>query len=150
MPQSFCQIYVHAIFSTKNRHRWLDDTIRSRVHAYLATLTRNCGSPYVVVGGSDDHVHVLADIGKSVLPVDFIGKVKQESSKFVKTLGKEYGSFYWQNGYGMFSVSPTHVGDVKAYIENQAEHHQRKTFQEEFIAFLEKYHIAYDERYVWD
>lgn len=150
MPQSFCQIYIHLIFSTKERRRWLDDAIRPRVHAYLATLTRDCGSPYVLVGGSDDHVHMLADIGKKLLPVNLVGKVKQESSKFVKTLGKEYGAFYWQNGYGMFSVGPTHVEQVKAYIEDQITHHRKQTFQEEFRAFLERYSISYDERYLWD
>jgi len=150
MPQSFCQIYIHAIFSTKGRRRWLDDEIRSRVHAYLATIARDCGCPYVVVGGPDDHVHLLADIGKTVLPVNMIGKVKQESSKFIKTLGPGYGGFYWQNGYGMFSVGPTHVEDVKAYIERQVEHHRTQSFQDELRAFLDRYGISYDERYVWD
>ena len=104
----------------------------------------------MVVGGPDDHVHILADIGKRELPVDLVAKVKQESSKFVKTMGQEYGSFYWQNGYGMFSVGPTHVEEVKAYIEAQVEHHRKQTFQEEFRAFLERYSISYDERYLWD
>ena len=150
MPQSFCQIYIHAIFSTKARNRWLDDEIRPRVHAYPATLARRCGCPYVTVGDPDDHVHVLAGIGKETLPVELIGKVKQESSKFVKTLGNQYTGFYWQSGYGMFSVGPTHIDDVKAYIGRQIEHHRTQTFQEEFIAFLDRYGIPYDERYVWD
>ncbi|MBT3381436.1 MAG: IS200/IS605 family transposase [Lentisphaerae bacterium] len=150
MPQSFCQVYIHLIFSTKQRHRWLDDTIRSRVHAYLATLARDQGCPYVVVGGPDDHAHVLADLGKSVLPVDLVGRLKQESSKFVKTLGTDYVDFYWQTGYGMFSVGPTRVAAVKAYIEGQCEHHRRQSFREEFRAFLDRYDIVYDEKYVWD
>lgn len=150
MPQSFCQIYIHAIFSTKERGRWLDDAIRPRTHAYLATVARDCGCPYVIVGGPDDHVHMLADIGKKALPVTLIGKVKQESSKFIKTLGTQYAGFYWQNGYGMFSVGPTRVEDVKAYIEDQVEHHHRQTFQEELRAFLDEYKIPYDERYIWD
>ena len=150
MPHSFCRIYVHAIFSTKERRRWLDEAIRVRVHAYLATLARDCGCPYVVVGGPDDHVHLLADIGKKASPVEIIGKIKQESSKFVKTLGPEFNGFYWQGGYGMFSVGPTRVGEVKAYIEGQVEHHRHQTFQDEFRAFLDKYEIEYDEKYVWD
>jgi putative transposase len=150
MPQSFCQIYIHAVFSTKGRKRWLDDSVRPRIHAYLATLARDSGCPFVVVGGPDDHVHMLADIGKKVLPVDLIGKVKKESSKFIKTLGNEYAGFYWQNGYGMFSVGPTRVSDVKAYIEGQLEHHRSQSFQDELRAFLGRYEIPYDERYVWD
>jgi REP element-mobilizing transposase RayT len=150
MPQSFSQIYIHIIFSTKGRCRFLDDAIRSRVHAYLATMIRNLGCPHVVVGGPDDHVHILADIGKKVLPVELVGKVKQESSKFIKTLDNKYAKFYWQNGYGMFSVGPTHVEDVEKYVERQVEHHHKQTFQEEFLAFLDRYKIPYDKRYVWD
>ena len=150
MAQSFCQIYIHAIFSTRNRTRWLDHSIRDRVHAYLATLIRDAGAPYVVVGGTDDHVHIMADIGKTVQPVEIIGKVKQASSKFVKTLGKEYADFYWQGGYAMFSVGPMRVADVKRYIECQVEHHQKQSFQDEVLAFLEKYEIEYDEKYIWE
>ena len=150
MAHSFCKIYIHIIFSTKERQRWLDDTIRPRVHAYLATLARNAGCPFVATGGAEDHIHLLADMGKKVQPVELVGRIKQESSKFVKTLGTEYGGFYWQSGYGMFSVGPTRVEEVKAYIEGQKEHHRRQTFQDEFRAFLNRYGIEYDERYVWD
>ena len=106
MAHSFCKIYVHIIFSTKNRQSWLDEAIRSRVHAHLATLARSDGCPSVVVGGVEDHVHILADIGKKVKPIDMIRHIKQESSKFVKTLAPDYHQFYWQQGYGMFSVGP--------------------------------------------
>ena len=93
---------------------------------------------------------MLVDLGKKVDPVTLIGKVKQESSKFVKTLGADHGGFYWQNGYGAFSVGPTRVMEVESYIDGQVEHHRRQSFQEEFRAFLERYGIQYDERYVWD
>lgn len=149
MAHSFCKVYIHIIFSTKERQRWLDDAIRSRVHAYIATLAREAGCPFVVVGGTDDHIHILVDMGKKVHPVEMIGKVKQESSKFVKTLGSEYQNFYWQAGYGMFSVGPTRVNDVKAYIDRQIAHHSRQTFQDEFRAFLNRYGIEYDEQYIW-
>ncbi len=149
MAHSFCKIYIHIIFSTKNRQRWLDETIRPRVHAYIATLARNAGCPFVVAGGPDDHIHILADMGKKVHPVEMIGRIKQESSKFIKTLGSEYRDFYWQSGYGMFSVGPTRVDDVKAYIDGQVDHHRRQTFQDEFRAFLDRYGIEYDEQYIW-
>lgn len=108
------------------------------------------GSPYVVVGGAADHVHILFDQGKMRAPVQFVERVKRESSKFVKTLGLEYRGFYWQRGYGMFSVSPTHLADAERYIRDQEKHHRQKTFCEEFREFLERYGIEYDERYVWD
>jgi REP element-mobilizing transposase RayT len=143
-------LYAHLIFSTKNRKAFLDDDIRPRVHAYLATIIRNMDSPYVVVGGVADHVHILFDMGKMHAPVDFVERVKRESSKFVKTLGPRYTKFYWQRGYGMFSVSPTHLADVEKYVREQEVHHRKKTFQEEFREFLARYGIEYDERYVWD
>ena len=94
MPQSFAQLYAHLIFSTKNRRPMLDDEIRPRVHGYLATVMRNLDSPFVVVGGVADHVHILFDMGKMHAPVQFVERVKRESSKFVKTLGAKYKEFY--------------------------------------------------------
>ena len=150
MPQSFAKLYAHLIFSTKNRKSFLDDEVRPRVHAYLATIIRNLDSRYVVVGGVADHVHILFDMGKMHAPVEFVERMKRESSKFVKTLGPKYEKFYWQRGYGMFSVSPTHLADVERYLRHQEEHHRTKTFQEEYREFLERYEIDYDERFVWD
>ena len=150
MPQSLTQLYAHLIFSTKNHAPFLNPSIRPRVHAYLATLLRDYDSPHVVVGGVDDHVHILFDQGKMRSPVEFVEHVKKESSKWIKTLGDEFKQFYWQRGYGMFSVSPPHREKVEAYVQNQEEHHRSKSFQEEYREFLERYGIEYDERYVWD
>lgn len=150
MPQSLTKLYAHLVFSTKNRQPFLDEGIRFRVHGYLATVIRSIDSPYVVIGGVADHVHVLFDMGKMHAPVEFVEQMKRESSKFVKTLGPNYSQFYWQRGYGMFSVSPTHLEDAEKYVHNQEEHHRTRTFQEEFREFLHRYGIAYDEQYVWD
>ena len=150
MPQSLTKLYAHLIFSTKNRRPFLDDEIRPRLHAYLATAVRDLDAPYVVVGGVADHVHILFDMGKMHAPVKIVEQIKRESSKFVKTLGQKYKEFYWQRGYGLFSVSPNHRADVEAYVRNQEQHHRKKTFQEEFRTFLARYNIEYDERYVWD
>jgi putative transposase len=142
--------YAHLVFSTKDRFPFLDDDIRPRVHAYLAQAIRDVGSDYVVVGGVVDHVHILFDLGKMNAPVTFVEQVKRESSKFVKTLGEAYWQFYWQRGYGMFSVSPTHRSGVEKYVRGQEEHHRTVTFQEEYQDFLKRYGIEFDERYVWD
>jgi len=150
MPQSLTKLYAHLIFSTKHRQPSLDDEIRRRVHAYLATIVRNLDSPWVVVGGVADHVHILFDMGKLHAPVEFVERIKRESSKFVKTLGAQYKDFYWQRGYGMFSVGPGQRDEAEAYVRNQEEHHRSKTFQQEFRAFLERYGVEYDEQYVWD
>ncbi len=106
MPQSLTQLYAHLIFSTKSREPFLGSEIRPRVHGYLASLLRDLDSPSTVVGGVEDHVHILFDMGKLHAPVEFVEQVKKQSSKFVKTLGPAYQEFYWQRGYGMFSVNP--------------------------------------------
>jgi REP element-mobilizing transposase RayT len=150
MPQSLSQLYAHLIFSTKNRFPFLEDDIRKRVHAYLATTLRDMGSPFVVVGGVADHVHILFDMGRIHAAKAFVEQLKRESSKLTKTLRPNLDKFYWQRGYGIFSVSPTHRPDVVEYIETQEEHHRKKTFQEEYREFLNRYGIEFDEQYVWD
>jgi putative transposase len=150
MPQSLTRLYAHLVFSTKDRQPFLDETIRSRVHAYMATIIRELDSPWIVVGGVADHVHILFDIGKKHAPVAFVEQVKRESSKFVKTLGEEYTDFYWQRGYGMFSVSPKDRDQAEAYVCSQEEHHRTRTFQDEYRSLLRQYGVAFDEQYVWD
>jgi len=150
MPQSLTRLYAHLIFSTKNREPWLDEDIRARVHAYLATVIRDLQSPWVVVGGVADHAHILFDMGKMNAPVKFVEQVKRESSKFVKTLDERYTKFYWQRGYGMFSVGPTDREAAERYVRTQEEHHRRISFQDEFRAMLRQYGIDFDEQYVWD
>jgi REP element-mobilizing transposase RayT len=150
MPQSLTKLYAHLIYSTKDRYPFLDNEIRARVHAYIATVVRDLDSPWVVVGGVADHVHILFDMGKLRAPVEFVEVLKRESSKFVKTLGPRCKEFYWQRGYGMFSVSPINLAEVEAYVRNQEEHHRVRSYQDEFRAYLERYGIDFDERYVWD
>lgn len=150
MPQSHSKLYAHLIFSTKDRFPFLKDDIRDRTHAYLATILRDMGSPYVVIGGVEDHVHALFDMGRIHAAKDFVEQIKRESSKFIKTLRPNLDKFYWQRGYGIFSVSPTHRPKVEAYVRGQEEHHRKKTFQEEYREFLKRYEIEHDERYVWD
>lgn len=150
MPQSLTKLYAHLIFSTKNREPLLDNAIRPRVHAYLATVMRDLDSPWVVVGGVADHVHILFDMGKMHAPVEFVEVVKRESSKFIKTLGPQYKEFFWQRGYAMFSVGPGHRDEAEVYVQNQEEHHRHKSFQDELRAFLNRYGVPFDEQYVWD
>jgi REP element-mobilizing transposase RayT len=150
MPQSLARIYAHLIFSTKNRSPLLVDDLRPRVHAYLATITRDLGSPYITVGGVADHVHLLFQMNKTNAPSDYPRILKSESTKFIKSLDPAYGHFGWQRGYGMFSVSPTQLEAAEQYVRNQEDHHRNLSFEDEFRAFLNRYNMAYDEKYVWD
>jgi len=151
MPQSLSQIYLHLIFSTKNRLPFLRPLdLRREMQAYLAGVCRNQDCPPLIVGGVEDHVHVLCNLGRQMPVADLIRELKRDSSKWMKTHGREYAEFQWQNGYGAFSVSPSHVPALQQYIKDQEEHHRQETFQDEFRRLLKKYGVAYDERYVWD
>jgi len=151
VPQSLAQIYVHIVFSTKNRHPFLHDQgIREEVHKYLGGTCNNLGCPVLRVGGVADHVHILCRLGKTISVADLVKELKRESSQWIKTKADDLAAFYWQNGYGAFSVSPGHVEVLREYIANQEEHHRTKTFQEEFRRLLTKYGLEWDERYVWD
>jgi REP-associated tyrosine transposase len=148
MPQSLHVLSV--VFSTKERRPWLAADIRPRVWAYLARILQSLECHAITVGGMHVHVHVLCNLTKKHAPMKVLEVLKKDSSKFVKTLDERLGDFHWQDGYGLFSVSPSHVEAVRNYILKQEEHHRKETFQEEFLCLLKKYGAAYDERYLWD
>ncbi|HPO14869.1 MAG TPA: transposase [Candidatus Hydrogenedentes bacterium] len=151
MSQSLSRIYIHVIFSTKERRPFFPDChLRREMHAYLASVFANHSSPAFLVGGVEDHVHVLCDFSRTYALSEVIKEVKRVSSIWIKTKGPEFSKFHWQAGYGAFSVSHSNVGRVRAYIMNQEEHHRKISFQDEFRKFLKKHAIEYDERYVWD
>lgn len=151
MPQSLSNIYIHIVFSTKSRNDFLHDKdIRNEMHAYLASVLIKYDSPPVIVGGVDDHVHVLCNLSRSNALAKVIGETKRNSSKWIKRKGDEFSDFQWQNGYGAFSVSRSKLEETRLYIINQKQHHKKMTFQDEFRALLKKQAIEFDERYVWD
>ena len=152
MTQSLAQVYLHIVFSTKNRRAFLQDKeLCERTHAYLVGACRNLDSPSIITGGISDHVHILCSLSRKLTIAALIAELKRESSIWIKTQGSDLARFHWQEGYGAFSVSPSHIADLQHYIRNQERHHRhRETFQDEFRRLLAKYEIAYDERYVWD
>jgi putative transposase len=150
MPQSLSKLYVHLIFSTQRRDRLLAPSVRGPLHAYLATVLKNQDCPALKIGGTSDHAHLLFRLSKNLALAEVVEKVKTSSSKWLKTQAKALQSFYWQNGYGGFSVGPAEVDSVAAYIEGQEEHHRVVSFRDEYRRFLKEYGVEYDERYVWD
>jgi len=150
MPQSLSAIYVHLIYSTKNREPLIRPEIEEELRKYHAGILRNLDSPMICSDGDVDHIHVLFRLGRTQSIAGVVEELKKSSSKWIKSQGPEYAHFYWQSGYGAFSVSQSGVEEVKRYIANQKAHHQGMTFQDEYRAFLTKYEIEYDERYVWD
>jgi REP element-mobilizing transposase RayT len=150
MAQSLASLHIHLIFSTKNREALLSENIRSDLHAYMATVLKNVGCPALLINSREDHVHLLFDLGRTISSSTAVEEVKKTSSKWIKTKGTSFFMFAWQAGYGAFAVSESNVAEVRAYIANQAEHHRKRSFQEEYRSFLDRHGIAYDERYVWD
>ncbi len=151
MAQSLAQVYLHVIFSTKDRKCYLRrPENRAQVFEYLAYLCNAMKCPIERVGGYEDHTHLLVTLGRTVAIADLLGHIKRESAKWIKSSLKGLENFAWQNGYGAFSISPGHRDSLVKYIENQEQHHQRESFQDEVRRIFSKYGIAIDERYIWD
>lgn len=154
MSQSLSQLWIHLIFSTKNRHPFLKDPIlRQRVHDSISAICREQRCNVQAIGGVEDHVHILLNLHKNVSLALIIEKIKKSSSKWIKTLSEfdeNLSQFYWQRGYGAFSVSQSALGAVTAYIKNQQEHHKKFDFKEELRKIFQLYGVVYDEKYLWD
>jgi REP element-mobilizing transposase RayT len=150
MPQSLAQIYVHIIFSTKDRHPFLGPEIRAELFPYTATILRNLECYPVEIGGVEDHLHILCSLSKNLAVKELIEKVKTPTSKWLKPKSRTLQKFHWQSGYGAFSVSASQLEAVTTYVRGQELHHRKIGFQDEFRKFLKRYKIEYDERYVWD
>ncbi len=150
MPQSLARLRIHLVFSTKNRAPLIDDAIRDSLHRYMAVVLENLGCPATLINSVEDHVHILFELARTVTVSQAVEEVKKTSSKWIKTQGAQFATFAWQAGYGAFAVSESNVPAVRDYIARQRDHHRKKTFQDEYLAFLERHGIAFDERYVWD
>ena len=150
MGQSLVKNYIHIVFSTKYRQPLITDDIEGELHAYLGGVCKKLECHPLKVGGYTDHIHILCMLSRKITLMKLLEEIKSHSSKWVKTKGDNFKDFYWQNGYGAFSVKPSEVDVVIRYIANQKEHHSKKTFQNEYKAYLKKYDVEFDERYVWD
>ncbi len=150
MPQSLHVLNAHIIFSTKERRPLLTPDVRERLWGYQSRVLQNLECNNITIGGVADHVHVLCNLTKKLPVTRILEILKKDSSKFVKSLDVTLRNFHWQDGYGIFSVSPSHFEAVRKYILQQEEHHKKETFQEEYMRILKKYDAPFDERYLWD
>ena len=150
MPQSLSKNLIHLIYSTKDRAPSISPEIRAGLFGYKAGILKEWKSPALIIGGVEDHVHVLFCLSKNHALAKVVEELKKGSSKWMKTQGPGFRDFYWQAGYGAFSVSQSNVEQVRRYIESQEEHHRTRSFQEEFLAFLDRYEMEYDERFLWE
>ncbi|MCT2560709.1 IS200/IS605 family transposase [Chryseobacterium herbae] len=150
MPQSLVKNYIHIVFSTKYRQDFIDEEIEKELFSYIAVLCKDFESPALQIGGTDDHIHILCLLSRKIPLMKLVQEIKAHSSKWMKTKGPQYENFFWQDGYAAFSVCRDEVNRVTNYIKNQRIHHQKQKFKDEVIEMLEKHHIDYDEKYVWD
>src|SRR5262245_60159259 len=145
MPQSLAKIYVHLIFSTKNRERILPDEIRPDLHAYMGGTLNGLGCSPIEINTEPDHAHLLFVMTRTETLSNVVGQVKKSANYWLRARSPAFANFYWQGGNGAFSVSQSAVEEVREYIRNQREHHERVSFQDEFRAFLKRYEIEFYE-----
>jgi putative transposase len=149
MPSTYSNLLYHIVFSTKGRERLITEDIKEELYRYMAGIAREEGGSLLEIGGIEDHVHLLAKLQPSIAVSDMLRLIKTNSSKW---LHEEKGNlrFSWQEGYAAFSASESQAIAVRRYIRNQAAHHRRQSFQEEFVSMLERHGVEYDPRYLWD
>ncbi|WP_318640121.1 IS200/IS605 family transposase [Flavobacterium ardleyense] len=150
MGQSLVKNYIHIVFSTKHREPLIKSPYELKLHSYVAAICNDFESTALIVGGYTDHIHILCMLSKKLALMTLVQKIKANSSKWMKTNDDSLGTFFWQDGYGAFSVSQNDVEQVKNYIKNQHSHHDKLSFQNEFKLLLKENKVDYDERYVWD
>jgi putative transposase len=150
MPQSLAKVYLHVVWSTKNRAPLIADDWRDELFRVLGGAANNLGCQSLIVGGVADHVHMLFVLARTITIADAIGKIKSASSAWVNQTRGLTGQFHWQGGYAAFSVSQSNVEATRDYIRNQPEHHVKQSFQDELRDWLRRYGLEWDERYLWE
>jgi REP element-mobilizing transposase RayT len=150
MPQSLVRMLVHVVFSTKDRVDLITPEIEDDLFGYINGIVKNNNSKLLLANGTSNHVHLLISLGKVLSISELVGDIKRDSSGWIKKQDSQFSKFYWQEGYGAFSVGQMEVDIVMKYIAGQKEHHKNKDYKTEFRGFLKKYNVEYDEKYVWD
>ena len=150
MPQSLFKFLAHIVFSTKNRVDLIAPDIENDLFSYMHGIVENNNAKLIIANGTANHVHLLVSMPRKFDVSELIGDIKRDSSVWIKKQHARFSQFYWQKGYGAFSIGQSQVETVVNYIKNQKEHHKKQDFKDEYRTLLEKYEIEYDERYIWD
>jgi putative transposase len=149
-PGTYTQLYVQLVFAVKNREALLQKDIRHRVFEYMSGILREMKHKSIIINGVSDHAHVFLGLNPVISISDTVHEIKRSSSLLINSEKLSKWKFQWQEGYGAFTYSKSHIDNVYNYILNQEEHHKKKTFRKEYIEFLEKYEVEYDERFLFD
>jgi REP element-mobilizing transposase RayT len=150
MAHTFTNLLTHVIFSTKDRTPSIDAELRPQLFAYMGGIVREHNGTALMVNGTADHVHLLLRLPPTISLAETTRVLRTNSSRWIHEKWPSRSTFGWQTGYGAFSVSQSNVSAVLRYIANQEEHHRKVSFQEEFVAYLRRHGIEYDERYIWE
>jgi REP element-mobilizing transposase RayT len=150
MANTYSQVYLHFIFAVKGRTNVIPKKYNDELQKYMTGIIQNRKQKLIVINNVPDHIHILVGFSTTISIGDFMEEVKSISSKFINEKKWIRGKFEWQKGYGVFSYSRSQIKSVAQYIENQEQHHKKKSFREEYIEFLKKFEIDYDDRYIFD
>lgn len=150
MPGTFSQIYIQVVFAVKGRENLIANSWKTDLHKYISGIIKNKDQKPIIVNGMPDHIHAFVGLRPSMAISDIVRDIKNNSSNFINDRQYVKGRFSWQEGYGAFSYSHSHIEKVYDYILNQEEHHKKKTFKEEYAELLKKFEITYDEKYLFE
>lgn len=150
MANTFSQIYLQFVFAVKDRYSLISKSNKEELHKYITALIQNRGIKLLAINCMPDHIHIFVGFKPSLLISDFAKEIKVESNEFINSKGWVKGKFKWQEGYGVFSYSQSHIDSVIKYIQNQETHHQKRTFKQEYLELLEKFEIPFEEKYLFD
>lgn len=150
MPGTFSQIYIQVVFAVKGRGNLIQKEWKDELQKYIAGIIKNKEQKTIIINGMPDHIHAFIGLRPSMPISDLVRDIKNNSSNFINERKLVKGKFSWQEGYGAFSYSHSHIENVYNYILNQEKHHHKTTFREEYIDFLKKFHVDYNEKYLFD
>ncbi len=150
MPRTFSQIYIQVVFAVKGRHNLIDKRWKDDLNKYISGIITNKGQKSIIVNGMPDHIHAFIGLKPSIAISDLVRDIKNNSSNFINKNNFVRSAFSWQEGYGTFSYSHSHIEQVYNYIFNQEQHHHKKTFKEEYLEFLHKFEVEYDEKHLFE
>jgi len=150
MPNTFSKIYIHLVFSVKGRQNLIQKHWKEELHKYICGIVKGKEQKVYAIGGISDHVHILVSIKPNITISDLVRDIKSNSSKWMNEKGFVKGKFQWQEGFGAFSYAQSQLDTLIAYINNQEQHHQQKSFKTEFLDLLQKFDIIYDENYLFE
>lgn len=150
MAGTFSQVYIQAVFAVKGRQNLIQPDWKHELYAYMAGIINEKGQKPILINGVENHVHVFFGLKPAMSIADLMRDVKNNSTNYINKKGWVHGKFAWQEGYGAFSYAHSQIDRVYKYIQNQEEHHRKQTFREEYLAFLKRFDVPYEERFLFD